>query len=63
VTAQKDDAWEVAKCLEGNHDKAWGERIFGFLGCMDWVICLVRMAFCKSELSQPGFPRTVPRSS
>lgn len=20
-----------------------------FLGCMDWVICMLRMAFCKSE--------------
>ena len=39
----------MAKYLEGNHDKAWGKGIFGFLKCMDWMIYMIRMAFCKSE--------------
>ena len=34
VAAQGGDAWEVAKCLDGNYDKAWGEGDSGFLGTM-----------------------------
>lgn len=50
VAEQGDDAWEVARCLERKYDKAWGGRAFGFLGCMDWVICVVRiMVSCEGE--------------
>lgn len=47
VAAQEGDAWEVAKCLNGNYDKACGEGDSGFLTTMVWVISGVRMVFCE----------------
>lgn len=49
VAGQGGDAWEVAKCLSGNYDKACGEGDFGFLGSMDWVISGVRMVSYDGE--------------
>lgn len=47
VAEQGGDAWEVAKCLDGNYDKAWGKGDSGFLGTMVWVISGVRVGFCE----------------
>ena len=49
VAAEGDDAWEVAKCSDGNYDKAWGEEGSEFLGSMDWVISGLRVVFCEGS--------------